>query len=128
MGDRLSGYRTPLKAVRNVLENPLLLWKSASLEGKHALLRLLSTTPLEYEANGGYRTPNLSLPYRFFREMRHQKEGVVDPACVEEEIKPGKEFDTETRKEEFWNLYGSAIVALQSVGDLTQAFPENFEE
>ena len=53
-----------LRTALAFLANPCHLWISERLEDRRAVLKLTFTERLRYKRNEGFRTANLSLPFR----------------------------------------------------------------
>lgn len=66
-------YRTSLQ----FLGNPHKIWASGRFEDKRAVLKLTFTDRLTYVRNEGYRTPDLSLPFKLLGKNFDQKVQLV---------------------------------------------------
>jgi site-specific DNA recombinase len=72
-------YRTSLK----FLEEPHKIWAYGRFEDKRAVLKLTFTDRLTYVRNQGYRTPDLSLPFRMLDGSLGQKNKMVPVPRIE---------------------------------------------
>lgn len=78
-GSEMKNYRTALAFIYN----PLILWQKGNLEIRNTMLKLLFTEPITYERNIGYRTTNLSLPFKHLRHLKMEKRTMVPTARLE---------------------------------------------
>lgn len=65
------------------LANPWKLWDSGSFEHQRAVLKLAFTGPMPYCRNEGYRTANLSLPFKMLAGLKSQDLRMVGGAGIE---------------------------------------------
>ena len=72
-------YRTSLK----FLQEPHKIWANGRFEDKRAVLKLAFTDRLTYVRNEGYRTPDLSLPFKMLGNDFDQKKRMARPAGFE---------------------------------------------
>ncbi len=63
-GRPVRGFEETLRTSLNFLGNPLKLWVSERLEDKRAVLKLAFADKLAYVRKEGFRTPNLTLPFK----------------------------------------------------------------
>jgi DNA invertase Pin-like site-specific DNA recombinase len=72
-------YRTAF----DFLANPWKLWRSERLEDRRAVLRLAFADRLTYARNEGYRTAQISIPFKMIGDFKMQKNGMVEPIGIE---------------------------------------------
>lgn len=63
-GRPASDFDTTLRTALDFLANPWNLWRSERLEDRRAVLKLAFARPLHYVRNEGFRTADLSLPFK----------------------------------------------------------------
>lgn len=68
-------FRTAMR----FLSNPLNLWRSSRLEDKRAVLKLTFSDQLSYHRDEGFRTANLSLPFKVLGNVLCSKNEMVPP-------------------------------------------------
>lgn len=71
--------RTVFSQVRDTLKNPFQTWERADVTEKRFMVGRVFSAPLVYDRNGGYRTGNLTLPYRVLGMLDGAKSRMVDP-------------------------------------------------
>lgn len=64
------------------LANPLKLWRYGGFSGKRLAMKLVFSERLTYVRNQGYRTPNLSLPFKAMRDFFDPNLGMARPEGV----------------------------------------------
>lgn len=74
---------TALEKLQDLLQNPLLLYESGSLETKRLVLERVFTSPLVYERGKGFGTCRLSLPYLLSERFTSGNSIMVDPTGFE---------------------------------------------
>lgn len=72
-------YRTSLQ----FLQEPHKIWAYGRFEDKRAVLKLTFTDRLTYVRNAGYRTPDLSLPFKLLGDNSGQKMLMVPRGGIE---------------------------------------------
>ncbi len=82
-GRPAGNFDKTLRTAVDFLANPWNIWKSGQLESKKAVLKLTFANRLRYSRNDGFRTADLSLPFKIIknltqsfgerREMAHPK-------------------------------------------------------
>ena len=72
-------YRTSLR----FLQEPHKIWALGRFEDKRAVLKLAFTDRLTYARNEGYRTPDLSLPFKLLGDNMGQESKMVRPTRFE---------------------------------------------
>ncbi|MCP8896363.1 recombinase family protein [Shinella daejeonensis] len=73
------------KALRTALEfisSPWNIWKKGDLEEKRTVLKLTFPKPLQYARNEGFRTIDLSLPFKVLTQISGEKIGMAHPKCA----------------------------------------------
>lgn len=71
-------FGTAFEQVKNLLQNPYLIWKEGDVEWRRLVQRLVFTTPLAYDRNSGFGTTELSLPYLISRRLNTHQLRLVD--------------------------------------------------
>ena len=71
-------YRTAF----DFLANPLKLWHSPDLADRRAVLKLVFSEKLPYQRGHGYRTAQVTAPFRFLG-VSDEIEGLVEPIGIE---------------------------------------------
>ena len=72
-GRPLRSFDETLRTAFDFLASPCQLWTSERLEDKRTVLRLAFTERLAYVRNEGFRTPNLSLPFKSLGHFKQQE-------------------------------------------------------
>lgn len=70
-------FEDKLELSMRFLRNPLRLWNSGNLEWQRTVLKLTFADHLIYCRNSGYRTPNLSMPFKVLRSFSDAKKQMV---------------------------------------------------
>ncbi len=70
------------------LSNPCKLWASERLEDRRAVLKLAFLGKLAYRKNEGFRTPKISLPFKWLGDFETSNFGMAPSAGVEPAIFP----------------------------------------
>ena len=90
LSEKIAKAKKPAKAFEEsfrtamrYLGNPHKLWDSERFEDKRLVLRLTFSDNLRYARNEGFRTSNLSLPFKLLRDFSVAKNGVARPARFE---------------------------------------------
>jgi site-specific DNA recombinase len=78
-GRALPDFDDTLKTSLDFLRNPGNLWDSARLEDKRAVLKLAFAGRLAYTRNEGFKTPDMSLPFKVLQGFREGKSKMVRP-------------------------------------------------
>lgn len=65
------------------LANPWKLWESGKLTDRQTVLKLVFAEKLRYARNGGFRTADLSLPFKTLTEFSAAKIRMVDATGIE---------------------------------------------
>ncbi len=66
------------------LSNPCILWDSPRLDTKRTVLKLAFSERLAYHRETGFRTPQVSVPFRFFGDFLEKNE-MAHPSRFERE-------------------------------------------
>ena len=78
-----SSFNDTLRTAIDFLANPWNLWNSNRLEDRRTVLKLTFVERLQYVRNEGFRTANLSLPFKALREISVEKIGMARPKRFE---------------------------------------------
>ena len=65
------------------LANPWKLWDSGQLRDRQTVLKLVFADKLRYTRESGYRTADLSLPFKMLNDFSAAKSGMVDASGIE---------------------------------------------
>jgi DNA invertase Pin-like site-specific DNA recombinase len=71
-------FGTAFERVKDLLQNPHVIWNERDIEWKHLVQRLVFTAPLSYDRNSGFGTADLALPYLISRRMTGHHSSLVD--------------------------------------------------
>ena len=82
-GRPASGFDETLRTALGFLANPCNLWKSDRLEDRKAVLKLTFTDQLRYKRGEGFRTANLSLPFKVLGDVSAHKKEMARPKGFE---------------------------------------------
>ena len=83
VGHPKSGFDETLRTALAFLSNPWNLWVSGRLEDRKAVLKLAFAKRLEYKRNEGFRTANLSLPFKALTQVFGDKMEMARPKGFE---------------------------------------------
>lgn len=81
-------YRSSFRTALEYLSNPLKLWFSDRLEDKRAVLKLTFADRLAYVRGQGFRTADLTLPFKVLEQITGGKNRMVGPEGFEPPTKP----------------------------------------
>ena len=88
--ERMANLRRPasslddtLRTALDFIANPLNLWGSGRLADRRAVLKLTFVERLRYDRKEGFRTANLSLPFKVLGEFLSGGNGMARPAGIE---------------------------------------------
>ena len=81
-------YRSVYRTALDYLSNPLKLWVSDRLEDKRAVLKLTFADRLAYVRGVGYRTADLTLPFKMLGQISNPKNQMVGPEGLEPPTRP----------------------------------------
>jgi site-specific DNA recombinase len=76
-------YDETFRTVMEFLANPQKLWVSERLEDKRAVVKLTFVGHLSYARNEGFRTPEMSLPFKVLGDISGSKKQMARPAGLE---------------------------------------------
>lgn len=79
-------YEELLELSMRILSKPHEIWRSGTYPLRRMLIKLVVSEPLEYSKNHGYRTPMITLPFKYLEEIKMdfiQNKNVVPPPRVE---------------------------------------------
>lgn len=76
-------FEDQFELVFKFLENPGKLWLSDRLEHKRAVLKLSFAKRLTYCRNGGFRTPQTTLPFKVLADLQARKCGMAGDIAFE---------------------------------------------
>ena len=82
-GRALPDFDDALKTSLDFLRNPGNLWDSPRLEDKRAVLKLAFAGRLAYTRNEGFKTPDVSLPFKVLKDFRGGKNEMARPERFE---------------------------------------------
>jgi site-specific DNA recombinase len=77
-----------LRTALGFLANPCNLWQTGRLEARHAVLKLTFADNLRYKRGEGFRTANLSLPFKVLGDFLSGEKGVARPTGIEPVFSP----------------------------------------
>ncbi|WP_248127530.1 hypothetical protein [Brucella pituitosa] len=69
----VSSFDNTLRTALEFLSNPWNLWNSERLEDRRAVLKLMFSDHLRYTRRNGFRTANLSLPFKMLNRFSGEK-------------------------------------------------------
>ena len=72
-GRPLVDYDTTFRTAMSFLENPFVLWDSDRLEDKRAVLKMIFDEPLKYDRKIGFRTAEISMPFKMLTHVGSMK-------------------------------------------------------
>lgn len=72
-GRPLVDYDTTFRTAQLFLENPFILWDSERLEDKRAVLKMAFSEPLKYDRKLGFRTAEISMPFKMLNDVECMK-------------------------------------------------------
>ncbi|WP_406567298.1 recombinase family protein [Azospirillum fermentarium] len=78
-----SSFDSTLRTALEYLLSPWKLWCSDKLEDKRTVLKLTFANHLSYVRNEGFRTPDLSLPFKLLGELSGRKSEMASPTGFE---------------------------------------------
>lgn len=82
-GRPVSSYEATLRTALEFLSNPWSLWRSERLDDRRAVLRLMFADRLQYARNEGFRTANLTLPFKVLGALKCGENSMARPAGLE---------------------------------------------
>jgi DNA invertase Pin-like site-specific DNA recombinase len=78
-----SSFDVTLRTALHFLANPWNIWNSGKLEERQAVLKLAFAERLQYTPENGFRTANLSLPFKVLGDFSGRKNQMVHPTRFE---------------------------------------------
>ena len=82
-GRPASSFDASLRTALDFLANPSKLWNSGSLDSRRAVLKLTFADQLRYRRNEGFRTADLSLPFKALMSLGGSEKRMVRPSGFE---------------------------------------------
>ncbi len=79
----IGDYQHTFRTAMSFVANPLNLWISPSLEHKRTVLNLVFERRLEYSRKEGFRTAEISLPFKALQDSSASKNRLASPRGVE---------------------------------------------
>ena len=76
-------FEESFRTAMQFLSNPHKLWRSERFEDKRAVLKLTFADKLRFARNEGFRTANLTLPFKLLDDFCAEKKGVAHPTGFE---------------------------------------------
>ncbi|WP_117316093.1 recombinase family protein [Chromatocurvus halotolerans] len=76
-GKPVDTFEESFRTALSFLGNPQKIWRSGRFEDQRAVLRLTFADNLKYAPKKGFRTANLSLPFKLLRDFSVAKNGVA---------------------------------------------------
>ncbi|MBP7338938.1 MAG: recombinase zinc beta ribbon domain-containing protein [Niveispirillum sp.] len=83
-----SSFDGTLRTALEFLSSPWKLWNSDRLEDKRAVLKLTFADRLRYTRNEGFRTTDLSLPFKLLDALNHPESRMASPRGFEPLLPP----------------------------------------
>ena len=93
-GKPLTSFGETFRTAFDFLENPYKLWVSPRLEDRRAVLKLAFAENLAYVKNEGYRTANISIPFKLLGDMGSSKKEMVRAVGVEPTLLAEPDFES----------------------------------
>ncbi|MEH6477621.1 MAG: recombinase family protein [Sneathiella sp.] len=75
--DTTSNFSDVFEPAAPILEKPLKIWKKSTLEWRQAMIRMIFAQPAVYSRKDGFRTVNLTLPFRALADCCASEYGLV---------------------------------------------------
>jgi site-specific DNA recombinase len=82
-GRPIASFSETYRTAFDFLANPWKLWHSDRLEDRRAVLRLVFADRLAYARHGGYRTAEISSPFKMLGDLKMHKKEMVEPIGIE---------------------------------------------
>jgi DNA invertase Pin-like site-specific DNA recombinase len=76
----IASFEETFRTAMVFLESPCNLWASEQLEDKKLAIRLAFSSELPYQRNVGFRTAEISLPFKALAAISPKKSGLVEPS------------------------------------------------
>jgi len=87
-GRPVKSFESTLRTALDFLGNPWNLWSSGRLQDRRAVLKLAFGGPLAYARDEGFRTPDLSLPFRMIGALKVGNGEMASPRGFEPLLPP----------------------------------------
>ncbi len=87
-GRPASNFNTALRTALNFVASPWKLWASGELEQRRTVLKLTFANRLQYVRDEGFRTADLSLPFKMLAGFSGADFGMASPAGFEPALPP----------------------------------------
>ena len=78
-----SNFDDTLRTALTFLANPWNLWRSEDFDGRRAVLKLMFAERLRYTRNEGFRTANLTLPFKVLGALKTAENSMARPKRFE---------------------------------------------
>ena len=78
-----TSFDKTLRTALTFLSNPWILWRSDRLEDRRTVLKLAFAEPLKYQRERGFRTANLTLPFKMLAGFSGEEVGMAHPTGFE---------------------------------------------
>ena len=93
-GKPLKGFGETYRTAFDFLANPCKLWHSPHIEDRRAVLKLVFAEPLPYERGVGYRTAQISMPFKMLGGMERAGKEMVPLAGIEPALLAELDFES----------------------------------
>jgi site-specific DNA recombinase len=93
-GRPLASFSETYRTAFDFLANPCRLWHSEKLEDRRAVLKLVFAERLTYVRGEGYRTAQISMPFKLMEGIDMKKNGMVPLAGIEPALLAELDFES----------------------------------
>ena len=93
-GKPLKGFGETYRTAFDFLANPCKLWHSPRIEDRRAVLKLVFAEPLPYVRGVGYRTAQISMPFKMLGGMKMAEKAMVPLAGIEPALLAELDFES----------------------------------
>lgn len=93
-GKPLKSFGETYRTAFDFLANPCKLWHSTFIEDRRAVLKLVFAGPLPYQRGVGYRTAQISMPFKMLGGTNIAKKGMVPLAGIEPALLAELDFES----------------------------------
>ena len=93
-GKPLAGFSETYRTAFDFLANPCKLWHSDKLEDRRAVLKLVFSERLTYVRGEGYRTAQISMPFKLLGGIKMLKKEMVRVVGLEPTLLAETEFES----------------------------------
>ena len=87
-GQPITNFKETYRTAMSFLSNPYKLWASKRIEDRRLVLRMTFSDQLSYDRNQGYRTADLSLPFKMLDDALTSNKVMVGPVGLEPTTDP----------------------------------------